>query len=197
MRYGIARAAVVAVVGLVCVGPASAQRGSFDEDAAWWIGYALNAPQQLIGVATALTTPRWGGWGLYLDGKLTYDSPARDDEFRADLTPDDARDFGDFQASEKSDWRNINGALLKVLGPALVVYAGGGVGFRKTYIQFADQTQERSETGIYWVEDASQEGVFPNIMGGAFFRLSRLFVFQIGAESAPAGVTAGMHVVLR
>lgn len=175
--------------------PLTAQARAFD-DGGWFIGYTVNAPQQLLGVGTAVLRPEFGGWGIYGDVKVTIDSPARS-SFRADLTPEDAHDFQDNQVGQRSAWTSGNVALVKVLGPEFAVYLGGGLGERTMYLRFTDDTRERDESGIYWVEDEDQSGRYVNGMAGMFFRLSSRFVFQMGAETAPGGFTAGMHVVLR
>jgi hypothetical protein len=195
VRNGIYPGALMAMVFLVAATPLTAQPGSF-EQGVWWLGYAANAPRQLLGVGTAVLRPEFGGWGIYADMKITPDSPARG-SYRADLTPDDAIDFGDVQASQQSAWTSVNAALVKVLGPEFAIYVGGGLGERTMYLQFADDSLERDESGIYWVEDESQSGRYVNGMAGMFFRLAPRFVFQMGAETAPGGFTAGMHIVLR
>lgn len=162
----------------------------------WWIGYAANAPQQLVGLGTVVLMPGLGGWGLYADVKLTSNSPARE-SFRSDLTPADAEAFGDASFGQRSAWTNVNAAVVKALGPEFALYAGAGLGTRTMYQQYTDDTRTRSETGEYWVEDDAESGTFANGLAGAFFRLSNRFVFQFGAEAAPAGFTAGMHIILR
>lgn len=195
MRNGIFPGACMIAVLLATAAPLTAQARRF-EQGAWWIGYAANAPRQLLGVGTAVLRPELGGWGIYADVKITPDSPARG-SFRGDLTPDDAIEFGDGQFGQESAWTNVNAAVVKVLGPEFAIYLGGGLGERTMYLRFTDNTMERDESGIYWVEDEEQSGRYVNAMGGMFFRLARRFVFQMGAETAPGGFTAGLHIVLR
>jgi hypothetical protein len=195
VRNGIFPGLGVVVVLLAAAAPLTAQSRSF-EQGAWWIGYAANVPQQLLGVGTAVLRPGFGGWGVYGDVKMTPDSPARE-SFRGDITPDDAIDFGDIQFGQRSAWTSVNAALVKVLGPEFAIYLGGGLGERTMYLQFTDDSLERDESGVYWVEDEEQSGRYVNALAGMFFRLAPRFVFQMGAETAPGGFTAGMHIVLR
>lgn len=184
MRNGISRAALMAALLLAVTAPLKAQSSSFAEGG-WWLGYAANAPRQLLGAGTAFLWPQFGGWGLYGDVKVSHDAPAR-----GAVRPD--ADSGDDEFGQRGAWRSVNVALVKVLGPEFALYAGGGLGDRTMYVRFTD-----TATGIYWVEDDGQSGRFANGMAGMFFRLTPRFVFQMGAETAPSGFTAGMHIVLR
>jgi hypothetical protein len=195
VRNGIYPVVPVVAVLLAMASPLSAQMTSFHQGG-WWIGYVGKAPQQLLGIGTTVMGPQLGGFGLFADVKTAHDSPARG-AFRSDLTPDQALDFGDIQVRQQSAWTSVNAGVVKALGPQIALYAGGGLGDRRIFTQFSDNTMERHETGIYWVEEESQSGRFANVMGGAFFRMAPRFVFQLGAETAPGGFTAGMHIVLR
>lgn len=199
MRNWITTGAFVFAGLLTAVSGLDAQANrpiTFTSGGHWLVGYVGNAPQQYLGAGTAITTTRWlGGVGIYVDAKTTTRDPA-DETFLPDLTPDSAANYGDFFSGERSAWTSWNVALIKVISSELAVYAGAGFGTRTHYLQYADQTRERAEDGVYWVRDEANSGTYPSGIGGFFLRLGDRTIFQIGAESAPFGVTVGFHLVV-
>lgn len=166
----------------------------FRNDSNLLVGYVVNAPSQLLGLGVGAMIPVFGGLGLYADAKLTLDSPARD--ALLSLTPREAEDLGDVFFARESAWTTLNLAVLKGISPELAVYVGGGPSWQTMYAQYVDDTGERGDRGRYWVEEEGQPVLHANVLGGALFRLGRRISFQFGAERAPGGFTAGVHVLL-
>jgi hypothetical protein len=189
----------IAVGGLFLGGaaPASGQPVvDFSHASNWFVGYVANAPQQLLGFGTGLMVPGLRGFGVYTDVKITTDSRARERGFIATLTPDEALALEDIPFRDDSAWATVNLAVVRGITEELAVYLGGGAAWRTIYSQFFDETGERGELGHYWVKDEDRSQVHANILAGAFFRMGNRLVFQFGAETAPAGFSAGMHLLL-
>lgn len=160
------------------------------------LGYVANAPDQLLGGGVAFLPPALRGWGLYADAKTHTSSPEDDPWFRADLTPEDAAEFGDLPQDEESVWTTFNVALVRAFQDDLIVYLGGGASRERMYAEYFDPSRERAEFGYYWIPDTEPEAWRPNVMGGMFFRIMRHVMVQVGAESAPRGFTVGILAVL-
>lgn len=166
---------------------------NFADDSNWLVGYVAAPPRQMAGFGTSFTRGQWNGWGLMADVRWTLDSPARG-TFFADRTPDQADQEGDVFNLEENAWTSVGAAAVKGVTPELAVYLGGGVSWRTAYIRYFDQTRERGDLGFYWVEDAAESRSFPNVQGGAFFRLGHRLVIQAGGQTAPAGFVFGGHL---
>jgi hypothetical protein len=187
---------VLASLPLAETPPLGAQADvDFSRGSNWTVGFVANAPNQLLGAGVILGVPALRGWGLYLDAKFPHDDPARD--VVLPFTPSEAEDLGDEFFNERSAWTSVNAAAVLGLTRELAAYLGAGYSRRTNYLQYVDPTAGRGELGRYWVEDFDQPETHVNVLGGAFFRMGRRLVFQIGAQAAPAGFTAGGHVLVR
>ena len=120
-------------------------------------------------------------FGLYADLKLSVDSP-RKEESCCPYTLDEAEAFGDQLFQDKSAWRSFDVAIVRVVGPQLAVYAGGGASRERAYRQYFDQTRTRGNFGAYWVEDTEASGTRVNVLGGLIFHASRNLMFVFGGE---------------
>lgn len=169
---------------------------NFTERSNWLLGYVAAPPRQMLGFGAAAILRDVGSWGLMVDGRITTDSPARDDGI-SDRTPAQADNEGDIFNLDKNAWSSVNLAVVKGVTPEFAAYVGGGVSWRTAYLRYFDETRERGELGFYWVEDEAESQVFPNVQGGVFFRLGDHLVFQIGGQSAPVGVITGIHLRVR
>jgi hypothetical protein len=156
----------------------------------WLVGYVANPPEQLLGIGAGAVFPNSGGWGFQVNVKSSTDSP-RNDFFEPDITPADASEMGDFFFRDRSHWRSVNLALVKALSSEFALYLGGGLSDREVFFQYEDPSGERGNLGIYWIEDDEQSELFANVVAGAYFRIGRRLVVQVGAERAPAGFTIG------
>lgn len=162
----------------------------FAEGSTLLVGYAANAPQQLLGVGMAAIFPGLGGWGLYLDAKVTADSPGRE-------TVLPAADPLDVRLRNEDAWTSTNAAVVRGFTRDFAAYVGGGVSWRTTYHRFADQSGERGDLGRYWVEEEDQPEAMGNLIVGAFLGLGRRLAIQAGWEAAPSGFTVGAHLRVR
>lgn len=193
-RSSIHVAVLVVLAAAVITSPVAAQ----GESTQFGIGYAANAPLQLLGVSGHVVFPHAGGIGLYLDAKMPRDRIGSRSSFRGDVTVERAEQvYGDRFFREEDSWRTVNGGLVRPVTPALMVYAGAGASERTRYVEYQDTTGTRGERSFYWVEDPDRSGTEINVLIGAFFRISRIVLVQLGFETAPRGLTVGGSFGLR
>lgn len=157
------------------------------------IGYVTNAPNIFTGASLYGVVDRLGGIGLYVDAKVTRSSPADEPDYVDSITYEEASATYSPQMVRDSAhaWVSLNAALLKTLTPELMLYLGGGYTDQETYRRFGVPESDLGEFGHFWVHDRAASGGRINILGGAFFRISRHVALQFGLESAPRGLTVG------
>ncbi|HEX6368089.1 MAG TPA: hypothetical protein VF006_04090 [Longimicrobium sp.] len=195
-------ALTLAAAGLCAAAPAAAQIGvpasrSMAFEPRFGIGFAANMPNQFAGVSAHFISDFMGGLGVYVDAKFDVESPEDEEGFEADLTAAQVdEEFGDQIFHEDGSWRSVNVALMKPIAPQFVIYAGAGYADGKHYRQYIDAEGELGLEGFYWVRDEENSGSDINILGGAFFQLTRSFAFQVGAESKPGGFTIGVSYLV-
>lgn len=169
------------------------------EAAAQWlprigIGYVTNLPEQNVGVSFHMLTMRWGGLGLYLDGKLASESRRGESNFDPQFTARQVEDqFGDAFIRDEDSFRSLNLALMRPITPELMLYAGVGYVTRETYVEYWDPELNRGRAGYYWVEDTDVAAVGLNGLAGGMFRIGRRLSLQLGLETAPRGATVGVN----
>jgi hypothetical protein len=193
-----AAAALLALAAVLHADGAQAQRRDDGvEERRIGIGYVANIPNMFLG-GSVTVTPLVAGFGLYADVKFDVESPADDeDEFIDSLTARDVdENLNDQVFGQDGSWTSVNVALVRAISPELAVYAGGGVGWRKEYVQYFDPDQELGVAGLYWVEDTEISGTYLNAMGGVMLRLTSAVTAQFGAESSPPGFTVGLSLTL-
>lgn len=157
------------------------------------VGYVTDPPDLLGGVNAFAMTSLFGGLGIYVDTKWDLKSPAKDNTFISDMTAYQAESQieGLQPGQEDNSWRSFNVALLRPVTRTLMVYAGGGYAIRKRYQEYRDPSRQLGEFGFFLVEDPRFEKTTVNLMFGGITRLSRLFSFQFGIETAPRGFSVG------
>ncbi|HSW31034.1 MAG TPA: hypothetical protein VLH75_16235 [Longimicrobiales bacterium] len=162
------------------------------------LGYTANAPEMLSGVSGYVIFPAKGGIGLYVDAKFNPDSPRRDDNFLKGRTALQVEDevAGVQFIDHKDSYRSFNAALVRSINPHLMLYLGAGVSQMTRYRQYFDPSEEMGLAGYFWVEASDEAGSSLNVLGGAFFRMSSVLIFQTGIESNPRGFTVGANVQL-
>lgn len=177
--------------------PSQPQR-QFQNTNYWQLGYAVNAPSQLLGLNTAFFGPALAGWGLYLDVKSTTENREDDPSFEPGLTPTEVEQ----QNPEhnilrfESEWRSVNGAVVRTLTEGLAVYAGAGYSQEQVFWQYFDPARVAGDFGFYWVENAEESGGRLNLLGGLIIRGGAGLTFHFGGESRPQGFTAGLSLAL-
>jgi hypothetical protein len=190
-------AALAASLALVAgaAGPIQGQSAlDFTGESNWFVGFSASPPQQMAGVATAVTFARLGGWGLLADMRFTTDSP-RGDIFLSGRSPDDSDSDGDIFRRERSTWTSLGLSAVRGLTPEFAVYAGGGVTWETVYIQYEDGTRERAAPlGFYWVEDEEQSVSHPNVLLGVMMRMGNRLAVQVGGQTAPRSFVLGGYV---
>ncbi|HEX2207787.1 MAG TPA: hypothetical protein VHG93_08890 [Longimicrobium sp.] len=191
------------VAAVLCAAaPAAAQIGvpsarTMTFEPRFGVGYVANMPNQFAGVSAHFLSDMFGGVGLYVDAKFDVESPEDDDGFEPSLTAREVEDErGDQLFHEDGSWRSFNVALMKAIAPQFVVYAGAGLADGKHYAQYIDAEGELGLEGFYWVRDEEKSGSEINVLGGAFFQLTRSIAFQVGAESKPGGFTVGVSYLV-
>lgn len=162
------------------------------------LGYTVNAPEQMFGVAASTVGTLWGGWGLYVDAKRSTEDPDGEDTFDPTRTAADvaAEDPADELFGEQSKWRSLNGALVRKLGDRFAVYAGGGVTQETAYEEYQNDDPTGPDDTFYWVEDETESETGLNLLGGGLFRATRNLLFHFGGEANPAGLTVGASLGL-
>lgn len=176
--------------------PARAQQGDA-ESARFGIGYVANAPELLAGGGAYVVLPVMGGIGLYVDAKFDTTDPSDDDAFVASLTAREVDDeIGDEYRDQDASWRSFNAAVVRPVTPTLMLYAGLGYATETIYRQYYDETEVRGLAGYYWVAAPDEDRSTLNVLGGMFLRMTRRINAQVGAETAPAGGTFGLSIIL-
>jgi len=162
------------------------------------IGYVANIPTTFVGVSALAITPRlFGGAGVYADVKLTTSSPGDSPYYLPGVSVAQAEGtYGDQLFEQKSDWLAVNVALVYAVTSEFALYGGAGYSKEHHYRQYFDDTQSRGEFGFYWIADPAASGTRINAIGGAFLRVTRFALFQLGAEARPAGANVGITLVL-
>lgn len=156
------------------------------------LGYVVNAPNQYVGLSGHFLTGALGGLGLYLDGKIDRPSEESRDNFQPQWTAEHVDDtFGDQFVGRNEEYVSFNAALMRPITPELIAYLGAGLSDRRAYVEYYDLGQERGTSGFYWVEDTDAQATGVNVLGGAFFRISRNVFLQFGVEAIPRGATVG------
>ena len=163
------------------------------------IGYVANAPSQMVGVGGYVLLPVYGGLGLYVDVKGDIDDPSGDRAFDGSMTAEevenDPRYAGTRFLKRETSWRrSYNVALVRPVNPYLMVYGGAGFSQGEEYALY-DVPQGDAGRAL-WVRDprGDQEGV--NIMIGLILRVLPSVSSQLGIETQPGGVTAGLSLRL-
>lgn len=188
------RAAAATMLGLGLLGsaPAAAQRAP---GPIFGVGYTANAPRLLGGGSAWAVFPAFHGLGLYLDVKLSLDSPGdNEQEFLPGTTAaemEEAHPLHIYRVSQDS-YTSYNAAIMKAITDELILYLGGGWVAQTRYLRYYDEEEEFGNFGFYWVEDPPASGTGPNFMGGTMLRLGRHLRIQFGGETRPAGFTVGV-----
>lgn len=191
----LAAAALAAAPAAAQIGVPSSRSLAFEPR--FGVGYVANMPNQFAGVSAHFISEYFGGVGVYVDAKFDVESPEDEEGFEPGLTAaqvDDER--GDQLFHEDGSWRSFNVALMKAIAPQFVVYAGAGLADGKHYGQYIDTTGELGMEGFYWVRDEENSGSEINVLGGAFFQLTRSIAFQVGAETKPGGFSVGVSYLV-
>jgi hypothetical protein len=160
------------------------------------VGYVVSIPTTFLGFSVLGITPKlFGGAGVYADVKLTTSSPGDSPYYLPGVTVADAEVvYGDRLYLEESDWVSVNAAVVYAITDEFALYGGLGYSKETRYRQYYDATQTRGQLGFYWVADPAASGTRVNVLGGAFVRVTRLFLFQMGAEARPLGANLGVTV---
>jgi hypothetical protein len=194
MKIGFCSAIVLGAL-LTTAGSTTAQ-GTFRSRTYPGLGFTANAPTQILGFSGLTFGSAFGGWGGYVDAKLTLESPREKDGFVTDITVAQAEGFDDLHMTSESEWTTVNAAIVRVVSDALALYAGAGFSKETAFRRYYDETATRGLFGTYWIEDPDASGNRINVLAGAFFRTMPSFLIQFGLEAQPRGFTVGATYVL-
>lgn len=138
------------------------------------------------------------GLGLLLEGRMTPDNPRGSPEFSETLTLVDARlTYMDAEIERREVHRSASLSVIRPLTGDLALFLGPSISRHRSYIQFADESQERGIDGVYWIEDPEGDGTSMGVVGGLLFRLGSSALFQIGGATMPKGMVAGFQIGTR
>lgn len=194
---GLAGAFLISAVLSPLAGQVPGDPGrSFQAGTNLGLGYVVNAPEQLLGFTVMTVGSSWSGWGAFADVKLAVDRVSGDDAFRESSTATEAIGMGHQRFGEpEEEWTTFNVGLVRALTDDVAAYLGGGYSEQTVYQEF-DQGASAGIDRFYIVEDDRFGGNEVNILGGLYLRVSRVIAFQFGGETAPAGFTAGVSLMV-
>jgi len=162
------------------------------------IGYVGNLPDVQVGGSAYVLVPRWGGVGVYVDAKFGVGGPSSERGYDGSVTA--ARienELGGTFVKEEGEWWSANAAVMYVFSPYLTLYAGGGVAHLSPYRLYnIDRELGVGVGGVVWARDPRGDEYRPNMMLGMITRLTSRVSAQIGYETQPDGVTAGLSLRL-
>lgn len=191
-----------AILATALVSPLAGQ-GMSDPDRSFVVGthlglgYVVNAPDQLAGFTAFTVGSKWSGWGAFADVKFTVDRPTGEDNFTEERSAEEAEGLGDEAFGDPDEvWTTFNAGLVRALSDEVAVYGGAGLSDQTVYQEYVDEDGERGRNGFYVVEDERVGGSQVNVLGGLYFRFSRVITFQFGGETAPTGFTAGVSLMV-
>lgn len=189
-RFIADRALPFALAGLLAAGPAAAQTLRVES---FGLGFAANAPRQMLGGTFSASTDALGGLGLLLDARFDADDRADEPGFESTLDADQvpSRVGGAVAGGWDESWTGISASLLRRVTPDLSLYAGAGVSWARAYRQFAEPSRAFGVFGTFWVRDPGVDRTELNVVAGALLRAHRNFSFRAGFETAPRGMTVG------
>ncbi|MFC1500546.1 hypothetical protein ACFL6T_05995 [Candidatus Zixiibacteriota bacterium] len=167
----------------------SAQQGSGQEERPRIsFGYAANIPSQSVGISFFILNI--SRMGLYLDVKLTYTDPSTSDDFHQNISISQVEGWGDTMRNDRDTWSSLNlGATLPLAAP-LYGYIGCGITAFSQYQQYFDPTYRLGPNGLYWIESSRKMHI--NLLAGVLVIIDRTLTLQLGIESDPKGISAGL-----
>jgi hypothetical protein len=161
------------------------------------VGYVTNLPDQPVGFMLAKVVPHAVGFCFDIKASIPISRSGADD-FYENISVHQAEDiFGDRLIGTDLTCVSLNGGLTMGVAGPVAIYGGIGVTWKTAYRQYYDPFEILGEHGQYWVRDDQGSSAGPNLLGGLFARLGNGWALQIGGESNPAGVTAGIAFLIR
>jgi hypothetical protein len=153
-------------------------------------GLVVNAPDIIPGGHVLLLFGN--GWGVFAEGRASYNHPGRDPYYLPDIDREMAETiFGDPLQHTEDAWLNANVGLVRALTGEMAAYAGVGVAQRTRYREYFDSSGQRGRLGYYWVRSDEESGAVLNTAGGMLFQLGNRILVNLGAELRPAGALIG------
>ena len=164
------------------------QRCDFKEGNHFAVGYAGNIPNEWLGLC--LFSTKSEGVGFYFDLKVSVPMIYGGDDFYDNISIHQAEGWGDNLTDTEDGWISANLGLTAVLSSSLAFYAGVGYTANTDYRNYYDEFHILGTNGSYWVEGDTEESV--NVLGGLLVVLGDNWGLQVGGETSPGGVTAGV-----
>ncbi|GAB4374936.1 MAG: hypothetical protein Kow0042_19930 [Calditrichia bacterium] len=156
------------------------------------IGYSANVPKELIGLHLFRLSPK--RIGFYIDFKFnSLKNYNKRNDFYENISVNKAENvFSDELINNEKLWISINFAITKVLFNQLAIYAGLGYTESYSYRQYYDSLEILGKYGKYWIEDNNYKDSDINLMSGFFIQIDKAWIFQVGGELYPSGITIGI-----
>jgi opacity protein-like surface antigen len=157
------------------------------------LGYAVNIPNQYLGVTIGVSRPQ--AVGLFLEYKMDLTTLEIAPYLSENLTVEDVETifYADTLKDSRYSWISVNGGITWPINDHFCSYLGLGASFHKAYRQYREPyTGGISADGSYWVRDESNSTVNLNITGGVYYKLGRYFYLQLGGDIRPLGLVAGL-----
>lgn len=157
-------------------------------------GYSASLPGVLTGLGAFHIMPE-RGFGLFVNGHFTLDSPGGDAFFFDDRTPDQAAEEGHRFLREEPAYLSFGVGLLRAFDPEVAFYAGVGVTRERIYEEWEhpEQPDDFGDFGHYWVENDDLERTGVNVTAGLFIQGGRHLFFRVGGELFPLGGSLGVY----
>jgi hypothetical protein len=155
----------------------------------FYVGYSANIPKQLIGLNLYLSLPKFVGFTFDLKSEMPGLEQISHTEPYSVST---VTFWGDSFIRTDGQWMSVNGALTVPIMRSISLYGGAGASIYHEYRRYYDDLEILGKNGYYWINDDSKTKTKINYLGGILLKLSNDFAAQIGAQSEPFGIVAGI-----
>lgn len=158
------------------------------------LGYAANAPNQYLGFNLGFTRPRT--WGIFLEFKMNPTSleiaPYLYDDLSVYDEEQTIRSLSDTFIGIRDSWISVNAGITRPLNDRFCSYIGLGISFHRVYRQYYEIYGNLGDNGYFWINDDANSTVNPNVTAGIYYKLGRYFYLQLGGNTQPLGLAAGL-----
>jgi hypothetical protein len=169
------------------------------------VGYHGVIPDVLAGGGLwYLSGPR--RFGVFVDGKTTVPNPASHQNFcppglQGPCTVESVESrYNHWALRDRERWLILNGGGMYAFSGEFALLLGGGVARLSQYREYIDEEEDHTQRvtweGNYLVPHEPRDQMVANLVIGGLIRAGNRVAFSFGYETAPAGMTVGLFVVL-
>ena len=157
------------------------------------VSYTGSFPQMPVGIN--VFSFRENGWGLYGDFKGNFGPPT--DETYDNVSVNKAENiFNDTFLKKRDFWKSLNiGVSRLLMKKGIAVYGGLGYSWATHYRQYHDEWEILGKNGNYWIADESGDKSGANFLAGILFFLSDKVSANLGIQTKPYGINAGIGYI--